>query len=137
VWFGGNHSLSSAGDKLKDRLEGLDVPVDYEENYDRRFHPLKRLFCLALCARGDPLRAAGIVIRDLVRSTEDIRDYQWTVMDELFKLVRSEADAEVLKAELTRGIAWKGTLAEPWLSPLLDFESLIESSSDSLVESSE
>jgi hypothetical protein len=127
VWFGGNHSLSSAGDKLKDRLEGLDVPVDYEENYDRRFHPLKRLFCLALL-RSDPLRAGRIVIGDLVRSTEDIRDYQWMVMDELFKLVRNEADAEVLKAELTRGIDWKGTLAERWLSPLLDFESLVESS---------
>lgn len=128
VWFGGNHSLSSTVEKLKDRLGGLDVPVDYEEKYDRRFHPLKRRFCLALCAWGDPLQAARIVIRDLVRSTEDIRDYQWMVMDELFKLVWSEADAEVLKAELTRGIDWKGTLAERWLGPLLDFESLVESS---------
>jgi hypothetical protein len=128
VWFGGNHSLSKTGEKLKDRLEGLDVPVDYEEKYDRRFHPLKRLFCLALCAWGDPLQAARIVIRDLGRSTEDIRDYQWMVMDELFKLVRSEADAEVLKSELTRGIGWKGTLAERWLRSLLEFESLVESS---------
>jgi hypothetical protein len=144
LWFRGAHPLRSTGAMVSMRLidAGVEVPVDYEEGYDSEFHPLKRLLCAALCAAANPLPAGRIVIRGLASSTrEEIRAYQGLVMNELCKLVQSAADAESLKAELTCGIEWRGTPAEPWLRELqmrgLDFESLVESSSESLVESSE
>jgi hypothetical protein len=144
LWFRGAHPLRSTGAMVTVRLKeaGVDVPVDYEEGCDREFHPLKQLLCAALCAGSNPIQAGRIVIRDLATSTsEEIRAYQWLVMGELCSRVMSVADAESLKAELTCGIEWRGTPAEPWLCELqmrgLDFESLVESSSESLVESSE